>query len=136
MRSLIVSALTLSVILVFMVAAVAAHQLPRGVLLEARTALAEGRVDAALVELESLVERFPDSPWVALWYGHAWRAKGDRRAAIDQYLRGLKLQLDNPDLLIAVGDLQRDAGDLVRATDYYTRAVAAAPSLALSLIHI
>ena len=132
MRSLIVSALTLSVILVCMVAAVAAHQLPRGVLLEARTALAEGRVDAALVELESLVERFPDSPWVALWYGHAWRAKGDRRAAIDQYLRGLKLQPDNPELLIAVGDLQRDAGDLVRATDYYTRAVASAPSLAIA----
>ena len=57
MRSLIVSALTLSVISVFMAEAVAAHQLPRGVLLEARTALAEGRVDAALVELESLVER-------------------------------------------------------------------------------
>ena len=51
MRSLIVSALTLGVILAFMVPAVAAaHQLPRGVLLEARTALAEGRVDAALVE--------------------------------------------------------------------------------------
>ena len=132
LRRLLIGGLILSVISSFTLAAAASQQLPRGVLLEARTALAEGRVDAALIELESLVERFPDSPWVALWYGHGWRAKGDRLAATDEYLRGLKLQPDNPQLLIAVGDLQRDGGDLARATDYYTRAIGAAPSLAIA----
>jgi len=136
MRPSLRNALILGGIAVFAVAASASasasQQLPRGVLLEARAALAEGRVDDALIELESLVERFPDSAWVALWYGHAWRAKGDRPAASVEYLRGLELQPDNPQLLIAIGDLHGDAGDLARATDYYRRAIAAAPEFPLA----
>ncbi|MCH7823573.1 MAG: tetratricopeptide repeat protein [Acidobacteria bacterium] len=112
--------------------AAAAPQVPRGVLLEARAALAEGRFDDALVELGTIAAQYPGSSFVALWYGHAWWAKGDRSAATAEYLRGLELQPDSAPLLIAVGDVHYEIGNLTLATEYYERAITVAPRLPIA----
>jgi len=109
-----------------------ASQLPRGVLVEARTALSEGRADDALAELERLSAEYPDSPFVAVLYGHAWRMKGDRPAATAEYLRALEIAPTNPDALIGLGDMQLAAGNLAQASTYYERAIEVAPRYPLA----
>ena len=119
-------------ILTVAAAAVAVPQLPRGALVEARTALAEGRVDDALAEFERLAAQYPRATLVALWHGHAWRTKGDRPAATREYLRALELAPNNAQALVALGDMQNDAGNLVQAAGYYERAIEVAPQFILA----
>ena len=119
-------------ILAVAAAAVAVPQLPRGALVEARTALAEGRVDDALVEFQRLAAQYPRATLLALWHGHAWRTKGDRPAATREYLRALELAPNNAQALLALGDMQDDAGNLVQAAGYYERAIEVAPQFILA----
>ncbi len=132
MRQHAATALVCAGIVAVTVVAGAVAQLPRGALIEARTALAEGRVDDALVELERLAAQYPQATLVALWHGHAWRTKGDRRAATREYLRALELAPDNAQALVALGDMHNDAGNLVQAAGYYQRAIEAAPQFVLA----
>lgn len=132
MRQRPASVLLCAGILVVAAVAGAAAQLPRGALVEARTALAEGRVDDALAELERLAAEYPRATLVALWHGHAWRSKGDRPAATREYLRALELAPNNAQALVALGDMQNDAGNLVQASSYYERAIELAPQFALA----
>jgi len=123
-------AATLAVTLLGM--ALPAGQLPEGALREARTALVEGRVDEALVELQRLAEEYENSWFVALWLGRAWHAKGDLNAAANEYLRGLELQPESAQLLIALGDIQTETHNLVQADRYFRDAIEAAPEYALA----
>ena len=132
MRQHVATALVCAGIVAVAAVAGAVAQLPRGALVEARTALAEGRVDDALAELERLAAQYPQATLVALWHGHAWRTKGDRRAATREYLRALELAPGNAQALVALGDMHNDAGNLVQAAGYYQRAIEAAPQFALA----
>ncbi|HJO04673.1 MAG TPA: tetratricopeptide repeat protein [Acidobacteriota bacterium] len=93
----------------------------------ARRAVVDGRVEEALELLGGLATERPESGEVALWMGHALRRSGDPRGAAQQYLRAVRLDPTNAGALIALGDLQSDAGDLDSALDYYKRAITVAP---------
>lgn len=107
-------------------------QLPEGALREARTALLEGRVDEALEELQRLAGEYEDSWFVALWLGRAWHAKGNLNAAASEYLRGLDLQSESVQLLIALGDIQSETNNLSQADSYFRQAIRAAPEYSLA----
>jgi len=107
-------------------------QIPEGVLREARTALMEGRVDEALEELQRLAVEYEDSWFVALWLGRAWHAKGNLNAAATEYLRGLELQPEGAQLLIALGDIQIETNNLAQADSYYRQAISVAPQYPLA----
>jgi superkiller protein 3 len=107
-------------------------QLPEGALREARSALMEGRVDEALTELQRLAAQYEDSWFVALWLGHAWHEKGDLPAAANEYLRGLELSPDSPQLLVAIGDVQAETHNLTQADRYFRKAIEVAPKYALA----
>ena len=132
MRQHAATALVCAGIVALAAAAGAVAQLPRGALVEAGTALAEGRVDDALAELERLAAQYPRATLVALWHGHAWRTAGDRTAATREYLRALELAPNNAQAMVALGDMQNDAGNLVQAVGYYNRAIEVAPQFALA----
>ena len=108
------------------------RQLPQGALLGARRALAEGRTDDALAELERLTERYPDSAGTVLLLGHAWLAKGDPVAATRAYLRALDLRPNFAQALISLGDIHMESGNLEEADRYYARTIEAAPNLPMA----
>ncbi len=96
----------------------------------ARSAVLSGRVEEALTLLAALTAEQPESTQIALWHGHAFRRAGELGAAAHEYLRALRLQPTNAGALVALGDMQSDAGNLEEALAYYERASAAAPALA------
>ncbi len=95
----------------------------------ARSAVLSGRVEEALTLLAALAAEQPESTQIALWHGHAFRRSGDPGAAAREYLRALRLQPTNAGALVALGDMQSDAGNLEEALAYYERASEAAPAL-------
>ncbi len=93
----------------------------------ARAALADGRVATAIEMLARLAEENPDAAVVALYMGHALRLEGDADAAMTQYLRGLEIEPAEPHLLIALGEIHEQGGDVGRALELYNQAIKATP---------
>ena len=77
--------------------------------------------------LARLAEENPDAAVVALYMGHALRLEGDADAAMTQYLRGLEIEPAEPHLLIALGEIHEQGGDVGRALELYNQAIKATP---------
>lgn len=97
----------------------------------ARRAVLDGRVEEALELLARLASERPESAEVALWLGHALQRSGDPRGAAQQYVQAMRLNPANAGALVALGDMQSDAGDLASALDYYEQAIVVAPDFPL-----
>ena len=95
---------------------------------QAQAALAQGRLQEALQQLQRLAVARPGSAAVALWLGHALRRQGDLPAATREYLRGLSLEPASAEIRIALGDLQQSGGELAEAAKHYKKAIEVAPA--------
>jgi tetratricopeptide (TPR) repeat protein len=76
-----------------------------------------GRSGRAIEILEQLVQEFPDSEVVWLNYGHALRATGRQREAVDAYRKCIELRSGTGSAWVALADLKtyRFTGDDVAA---------------------
>jgi len=78
-----------------------------------------------LAEYRAAVKYDPQDAQLRLHYGHALQHSGDRDGAIRQFCEAVRLQPDEPCLLVTAGIAFRDAGDIDQAILVLRKALAA-----------
>jgi tetratricopeptide (TPR) repeat protein len=89
--------------------------------------LRNGRAADAARRVDALASQHPDSPYLQALRGRVALAAGQRDAAAQAFARALALRADDPLALSGLALLQREQGDLAKATETMKKARDAAP---------
>ncbi len=95
-----------------------------------RSALDAGHTAEAMAAAEAAVDRYPESPRVAVWAAHTLRRAGELTAAARAYGRAQALAPEDPEVAMGMGSLHEAVGDPISALAAYDRAIELAPQSA------
>ncbi len=82
--------------------------------------------------LEAVVEVNSDHLDGRKWLARAYRISGDGTRAQEVLLPALRVSTEDPELLVEMARIQRDAGNVPGAIEYYTKALAFSDRLAVA----
>ncbi len=89
-----------------------------------------GNPEEALRFVEQAVENDPGDPYALYQRGRILASRDDLDGAMDSFSRALEVELDFPDALAAMGEIQNRRGEFAAAERYLEHALALDPKLA------
>jgi tetratricopeptide (TPR) repeat protein len=89
-----------------------------------------GNPEEALRFAEQAVENDPGDPYALYQRGRILAARDDLDGAMESFSRALEIELDFPDALAAMGEIQNRRGEFAAAERYLERALSLDPKLA------